>query len=811
MKRLIFIITIVLLGMQLKAQLIKDKWGNIISYPLTDGYKENPEVSEVPTFIIPKMDNDSLFRIYNNGKSIEELGNHCTAGFDLRCEPISLKENGKCIKLKHGKLWRYAIEGASAQGIGVDLGFPKLHKGSYIEIFPTDTTVELEQQREIFHSKNLLERHKKRGLVTLVHGKKLIIEYFEPDTLKVKDDIVIKRIFYRFFEIGNLKGSSYNNSKLKSGYYGSSQYPQCQKDVICSDIGNYQNNAKSVVFIYMAYLIDTNNDGYVEFGDEWGTGFFLNKVGGYASSDLPILVTAGHAYCIKISGSAVDLDGYISRIEARTNYQNAKCGTDDLNNRGRLLPGGFNRIALGSSWDDDGLSSYSPSNDYAILRASSDIFTFADYDLEYSAWSNNHDYYNSEGYFCIHHPKGDVKKINKDNDRAIEISSDGFKLKYDIGITENGSSGAPAFNSSRQIVGFHVKSDINKDCSLIGQMKSTNGKFDSLYNAFSYILDPTGAGSAQSSNPQPPSYSELPSHCSNCKQDYDETGIDCGGSCYPCGMQDVLIIKTDLDLLGSVKSRYEIFAEPDPGTLLALKSGSSSLEAGQNIYLNGGFEVQKGATFYAGIDAELMSEADRGCQPACVSQASLYLIPDGDGIYDYYFFRAAFITSYNIYVTPRNQSNNIVYSHKNVPVYSNGYIFAWDGTGAVSNGYYTIVIEATDCYGNITPYVHYIEYSLPKSGIIQDINEVTKSETETNHKPGIVIYPNPFNDEIMINYSGNSFPLECNLFDVNGKLIFKKIINNQHKKIDLKNVSSGTYIINAKAGEYNLVQKIIKE
>ena len=63
----------------------------------------------------------------------------------------------------------------------------------------------------------------------------------------------------------------------------------------------------------------------------------------------------------------------------------------------------------------------------------------------------------------------------------------------------------------------------------------------------------------------------------------------------------------------------------------------------------------------------------------------------------------------------------------------------------------------------------------------------------------------------MINYSGNSFPLECNLFDVNGKLILKKIINNQHKKIDLKNVSSGTYIINAKAGEYNLVQKIIKE
>ena len=434
------------------------------------------------------------------------------------------------------------------------------------------------------------------------------------------------------------------------------------------------------------------------------------------------------------------------------------------------------------------------------------------YNILYAGWTSNPDYL-AYGYSTIGHPKKTVKKVNIEYSRAW-AGSNSFGLYFDKGVNEKGCSGSPVFNNDKKVVGWVCGGE--GSCDDVGKDILSNqtlcGSFDNLYTYLSALyIDPEFIGESESSNPSPPDPSELPDHCDNCERDYDETGIDCGGSCYPCGMQDVLTIKTDLDLFGTVKSRYEIFAEPDPGTLLALKSGSSSLEAGQNIYLNGGFEVQKGATFYAGIDEELMSEADRGCQPACVSQASLYLIPDGDGIYDYYFFRAAFITSYNIYVTPRNQSNNIVYSHKNVPVYSNGYIFAWDGTGAVSNGYYTIVIEATDCYGNITPYVHYIEYSLPKSGIIQDINEVTKSETETNHKPGIVIYPNPFNDEIMIDYSGNSFPLECNLFDVNGKLILKKIINNQHKKIDLKNVSSGTYIINAKAGEYNLVQKIIKE
>ena len=247
MKKIYLILIVVFFALQLKAQLEYDEWGNILPFSLADGYKDKIEAYDVPSFVIPSLNNDSLCRKYNNGKTFEELGAHYIGGIDIRHEPVSLKKNGKCIKLKNGKLWRYAIEGKSAGGIGFDLGFPKLTNGTYIAVFAPDTTY-LIQPHKIYHSGNLLERHKKMGIRGSVSGKRLIIEYYEPDTLKEKEDVVIKRISYHFVAFGNRNPSSYKTPDLKSGFYGSSAYSGCQKDVVCTDIGNYQNEAKSVVF-----------------------------------------------------------------------------------------------------------------------------------------------------------------------------------------------------------------------------------------------------------------------------------------------------------------------------------------------------------------------------------------------------------------------------------------------------------------------------------------------------------------------------------------------------------------------------------
>ena len=201
MKRIILIAFIILVALQLNAQLVYDKWGNIIPFSFVESYKYEIEAYNIPTYIIPFMDNDSLCKIYNNGKSIDELDNRYIGGFSLYHEPISLKENGVCIDLGHGKLWRYAIVGASAGGIGFDLGFPKLPKGTYIAEIAADTTSNLIQPTMVYHSESLLKSHKIRGLSGSVDGKNLILEYYEPDTLKGNDEISIS-ISYIFIGFG---------------------------------------------------------------------------------------------------------------------------------------------------------------------------------------------------------------------------------------------------------------------------------------------------------------------------------------------------------------------------------------------------------------------------------------------------------------------------------------------------------------------------------------------------------------------------------------------------------------------------------
>jgi hypothetical protein len=271
-------------------------------------------------------------------------------------------------------------------------------------------------------------------------------------------------------------------------------------------------------------------------------------------------------------------------------------------------------------------------------------------------------------------------------------------------------------------------------------------------------------------------------------------------------MQDVVTLKTPMDIPTTVKSRYEIFAEPDPGTLLALTGGSYSLETGINVYLKGGFVVEKGAEFYAGIDAELMSEPDRGCGNSCVQLYSL-IEPDGDGYLDYLLMKQAFITSYDIMVI--DYWNDVEYTANNLPVYANGIINVWDGSGGQS-GSKRVVINYTDCNGYEHENSFYISYlSGEKSATLIDQNTET-SVDDINKNANIIVYPNPFSNDVTINFAGGKFPLEYKIMDLTGKVFFHNKTSSSREVINLSGLAAGTYVINAKAGEFNLVEKLIK-
>lgn len=814
MKKIVLILFSVLAVLQLTAQLEYDERRKIIPFSQANNYNDKIDINDINTYKIPYLNNDSLFREHNNGKTIDEIKNDFVSGFFYDKTPFSLKSKGTKIELSHGTLWLYKIDSKSAGAVSVNIKCPSLKSGRYLAFIATDTTVNVIQPPTIYQNDNVLERHKKRGLSEGVFGKSFIIEYYEPYNTEIEEDIFINYIIYSFVGFGNKVSSPNNSKKLKSGVWGNTAHPSCQHDVLCPEYFDWKNESKSVVLFFLEFYLDKNGDGIDEIYSKTSTGVFLNKVGNYTDSDNPLAITAGHLYSSELeNGTRVDINNLINQFGLFTAYENIDCGIDDLSNPGIKLPGSFQRISIGSDFDVlPSESGYSASNDFAILEASGTAEDLTYYDIEYAAWSTNYDLTNSNnvGYTTIHHPNGDVKKINKDNHRAYTEINNDFNLYFDLGLSEVGTSGAPVFNSLKQVVGWAAGASNLADCQYIGQVTSQNktvcGSLDDAYFYFYPLLDPNLSGEATSSNPQPPLPSELPAHCRNCIRDEDETGIDCGGSCYPCGMQDVVTLKTPMDIPTTVKSRYEIFAEPDPGSLLALTGGSYSLEAGINVYLKGGFVVEKGAEFYAGIDAELMSEPDRGCGNSCVQLYSL-IEPDGDGYLDYLLMKQAFITSYDIMVI--DYWNDVEYTANNLPVYANGIINVWDGSGGQS-GSKRVVINYTDCNGYEHENSFYISYlSGEKSATLIDQNTET-SVDDINKNANIIVYPNPFSNDVTINFAGGKFPLEYKIMDLTGKVFFHNKTSSSREVINLSGLAAGTYVINAKAGEFNLVEKLIK-
>ena len=808
---------IVLLVLQLKAQLEYDKFGNIIPFSQVERYANKINTLKVKTYILPVFDNDSLCRKRNKGKSFNELEGQYVSAISLYIDSIDLKKAGTKVNIKEGTLWRFSIEGSSAKSIGIGICFQELGEGTYLAILAGDES-RFRQPPKIYTQNNLpVNFPKYHRLPETVIGTKLTIEYFEPKGFKCIHPIIVKDIFYGFIGIGN--PSSENSLNLKSGFWGNSDFVNCQKDIVCTEGSNWKDEKNSVVYLNLMADIDINNDGTIdEIGDNNGTGVFLNKVGNYGNMDWPLLLTAGHLFRVGlINGDVVDGYYYSHTLMAVTGYENKSCGEDNPEeNRGIVLPLSFIRKSIGPDFDILAFEpGYSASEDYAILQPNATVSTLSNYDIEYAAWSKNYDVYNSNnvGYVCIHHPKGDVKKINKDNNNATSAPGNSFYLNYDLGLTEHGSSGAPVFNSLSQVVGWHNAAGDEKNCSYIGanniNNRTVNGRLSEIYYEINSTLDPFETGSAYSSNPSPPLPSALPAHCRNCLQDVDETGIDCGGSCYPCGMQDVVALKTLKDIAGPVKSRYDLIADPDPNTTLVLKSGNYSFQAGMNISLNGGFEVAKGAVFYASIDNELMSEADRGCQNPCIAMNGLFT-PNGDGDDDFVIISQTFVTRYDIKVYSGRTRPPLVYQANNVPIYGNGIVNIWDGTGAIDS-YNVIFLTYYDCYGN----PHNWEFSVTalglKSAFINDQADFTTIKEETEKKIRIKVFPNPFTNKVSIDYSGNEFPVKYKLTDMNGKLIIEGETNSQTEILNINGFASGAYIINVKAGECNLVQKLIKE
>ena len=77
--------------------------------------------------------------------------------------------------------------------------------------------------------------------------------------------------------------------------------------------------------------------------------------------------------------------------------------------------------------------------------------------------------------------------------------------------------------------------------------------------------------------------------------------------------------------------------------------------------------------------------------------------------------------------------------------------------------------------------------------------------------PYISLYPNPFNSSITLKTTLNNKIYNVTLFDISGRIIIvKKDINSTSKKINLSNLTNGSYFLKINTGSGEIVKKIIK-
>lgn len=74
----------------------------------------------------------------------------------------------------------------------------------------------------------------------------------------------------------------------------------------------------------------------------------------------------------------------------------------------------------------------------------------------------------------------------------------------------------------------------------------------------------------------------------------------------------------------------------------------------------------------------------------------------------------------------------------------------------------------------------------------------------------ILVYPNPFSENLVVETSGNSGSKLIQIMDINGKVVFKTRTDSQKLNLSLLNLSRGIYLLNIQTSNETYIRKLIK-
>ncbi len=245
--------------------------------------------------------------------------------------------------------------------------------------------------------------------VSPLPGDEVVVQYEIPGTVDNPDGFVITRVNHDF--LGILK---YEDKRRPLNTTAGA----CNTDINCRIADKWRNVQNSTCRVMVQ-------------GTVFCTGTLLNNT---AQNRKPYVLTANHC---------VGTNAYALGSLFLFNYESPYCGS---------LDGDVSHSLTGSR-----LKATFDSLDFALLELNvPPPPTFRPY---YAGWSRSTQV--TDTLAIIHHPQGDIKKIAVDHNIPVITSfyptflNNAFwkTLKWEVGTTENGSSGGPCFNRQKLLTG----------------------------------------------------------------------------------------------------------------------------------------------------------------------------------------------------------------------------------------------------------------------------------------------------------------------------------------------------------------------
>ncbi len=352
------------------------------------------------------------------------------------------------------RVWRLAIRSKGAYSLGVGFSKYRLPKGA--ELF-------------IYNNKNYLGafteiNNKPWGtlVVQAFAGDRLIIEYVEPQNAAFRGEVEVGTVLHDYKNIFNYISGANPNGIDDSG--------DCNVDINCEAGADWQLEKRAVCKVV--------SNGFL------GSGVLLNNSN---FDKTPYFLTAFH-----VISTPKQAHGAIFYF----NFENTNCEISDAKSN-QTISGAELKAVSPLKETTSGLK---PNLDFALLEMSNQ--PPASYNAYYAGW----DYSGKTpiSTVTIHHPQGDAKKISVDNDAPqtgtysdaeyqFDSDSHWVILKWDLGTTEGGSSGAPLFDENHRVIGDLTGGDAtcsNPVNDFYAKFSVSWDKFPNKENQLKYWLNP---------------------------------------------------------------------------------------------------------------------------------------------------------------------------------------------------------------------------------------------------------------------------------------------------------------------------------